>query len=230
VGADTRTSASAGAPRLPSPDAGAIGVPDFGLPEVKLGLRRVVPADESSLFPEERTALARASAVARARSATARVLARQILAAFGQAQAALPRTAQGPPAWPDGWVGSLAHDDAFAAAAVGRRSAYRSLGVDIEPAEPLPGELASLVATPRERRLHGTEGLIGRTLFVVKEAVYKATSPLDGAFLDFHDVEVDLAGLGARTRTGRSLPFRYATAPRLVALAFVPEEAPRGLP
>ena len=60
-----------------------------------------------------------------------------------------------------------------------------------------------------------------RVLFAVKEAVYKAVHPLDGIFLDFPDVEVDLAAGIARTSYGRTVPVRVATGPHIVALAYL---------
>jgi len=49
-----------------------------------------------------------------------------------------------------------------------------------------------MVATPTERDQYPADLPKSRPLFVIKEAVYKVTNPLDGVFLDFHDVAVDL--------------------------------------
>lgn len=46
---------------------------------------------------------------------------------------------------------------------------------------------------------------MSRQLFVIKEAVYKATFPIDGKFLEFHDVDVDLVNASATTRYGISV-------------------------
>jgi 4'-phosphopantetheinyl transferase EntD len=58
-------------------------------------------------------------------------------------------------------------------------------------------------------------------LFTVKEAVYKAVHPLDGIFLDHHDVEVSLGAGTASIRGSRIVPFRYGVGERIVALAFI---------
>jgi 4'-phosphopantetheinyl transferase EntD len=58
-------------------------------------------------------------------------------------------------------------------------------------------------------------------LFAIKEAVYKAAYPLDRAFLEHHDVEVDLAARTAETRHGRMVPFRYGVSSHIAVLAFI---------
>jgi 4'-phosphopantetheinyl transferase EntD len=62
-------------------------------------------------------------------------------------------------------------------------------------------------------------------LFAVKEAVYKAVFPLDGTFLEHHDVEVDAAASRAVVRGGRMVSIRYSVTTSIVALAFVPRPA-----
>jgi 4'-phosphopantetheinyl transferase EntD len=66
------------------------------------------------------------------------------------------------------------------------------------------------------------DALHGRLLFAIKEAVYKAVYPLDGVFLDHHDVEVDLASGVAAVRDGRTVQFHHCIATHIVVLAFVP--------
>ena len=122
----------------------------------------------------------------------------------------------GMPTWPDGMVGSLAHDATVAVAALASRDDYLSIGIDIEPAEPLDPDLLDMVATPSERaaikRIRKTiqaAPLHGRLLFAIKEAVYKAAYPLDRVFLDHHDVEVDFAARTAAIRNGRTVRFAF---------------------
>jgi 4'-phosphopantetheinyl transferase EntD len=62
----------------------------------------------------------------------------------------------------------------------------------------------------------------GRLHFVVKEAVYKAVHPLDGIFLEHHDVELDFARRAATVRGGYMIDFRYFVSSHLVALAYAP--------
>jgi 4'-phosphopantetheinyl transferase EntD len=94
----------------------------------------------------------------------------------------------------------------------------RSVGVDIEPAAPLPSNLLDLIATPSERRQLKGDLFVARRLFCMKEAVYKATHPLDRVFLNHHDVEICLSSSTARTSTGRILRIHAADQPRLIAI------------
>ena len=150
----------------------------------------------------------------------ARAAARCLLARFDLGAFSLtPRRGLGP-AWPEGLAGSLAHDDALAAAALCRTSCWRSVGIDVEPALPLPEEVLDIVVLPAERR-HAPDLVAARLLFCVKEAVYKATHPLDGVFLEPHDVEVDLPAGLARTSTGRTLRISVERSTHLFALAAI---------
>jgi 4'-phosphopantetheinyl transferase EntD len=98
---------------------------------------------------------------------------------------------------------------------------FSGLGIDIEPAETLDPELLDLIARPDERARINDDPLRGRVLFAAKEAVYKATHPLDGIFLEHHDVEIDLANLRAVVRTGRTLALKFAISEHVVALAWI---------
>jgi 4'-phosphopantetheinyl transferase EntD len=119
-------------------------------------------------------------------------------------------------------VGSLAHDATVAVAALAKRADYLGIGIDIEPAEPLAPDLVEMVATPTERAAMQDGPLGSRLLFAIKEAVYKATYPLDRVFLDHHDVEVDLAARTATIRNGRTLRFVYGQSSHIAVLAFIP--------
>ena len=129
------------------------------------------------------------------------------------------------PVWPEGIVGSLAHDSKVAIAAMAARRDFLSVGIDVEPAEPLNPDLLGMVATAKELERIADDPCGGRLLFSVKEAIYKAVYPLDGQFLDHHDVEVNLSAGTAAVRYGRTLRFRYCVTAHIVALAFVPVSA-----
>ena len=96
-----------------------------------------------------------------------------------------------------------------------------AMGIDVEPAELLPPDLLEMVATPQERRRLGDDPYRGRLLFAAKEAVYKAVYPLDRIFLDYHDVEVDLAERKAVVSNGRVVELRVCIAAHLVVLALI---------
>lgn len=191
-------------------------------PGMAVGCRVIAAGDAAALLPEERSDFERCVEAVRRRSGSARVLARRLLAAAGFAPVPLPRSQSGSPVWPQGVVGSLAHDDEVAVAALARTSAFAAIGIDVEPAVDLPGELVPLVTTSVERKTLSAELVRSRVPFAVKEAVYKALHPIDGIFLDFHDIEIDVDARIARTRTGRTVAIAFATSPRVLALAWVP--------
>lgn len=195
----------------------------LSFPGVKLGHRLISPGDEDALLTEEAAAFAGSVVKVRRASGAARIVARQLLQQFGHPPCALPKGAAGAPVWPAGIIGSMAHDSSIAVAAVGMRADVGALGVDIEPAEPLPSELLDLVATPQEQLKLAHDAYRGRLLFVAKEAVYKAVYPLDRMFLEHHDVEINLAERKAVVRNARVVELRFSTsAHHLVALAFLP--------
>ena len=192
------------------------------VPGILFGHRLISPGDEFALLPDEMSAFAKGVTKVRRSSGAARIVARELFRQLGRADDAIRKGASGVPIWPDGLVGSLAHDAEIAVAAIARRHDFLSVGVDIEPAEALDSDLFELVATKTERRRVRNDGLAGRLLFSVKEAVYKAVYPLDGTFLDHQDVEVWLDSGMAQVRSGRMVKVRYGVASHIVVLAFPP--------
>ena len=164
----------------------------------------------------------RSIASVRRASGAARIAARTLLAKLGASAAVdLPRSASGAPQWPAGFIGSLAHDREFAVAAVALAGSLRSVGIDVEPPLPLPEDLLEMIATHSERKQINRDFVLARLLFCMKEAVYKATHPIDGVFLEHHDVEVSLASSVAITRSGHSLRVYTIARPRLIAIALL---------
>jgi len=190
-------------------------------PGVAVGCRQIREGDESALFPEEAEPIRQFVLASRCASGAARRVARDLLARFGHPDCPLPKSPGGAPVWPRGVVGSLAHDRDFAVAAIGLRRDLTGLGIDVEPAETLPDDLLPIVCTERERAAIAGDALTARMLFAAKEAVYKAVNPIDGVFLDHHDVEVDLAGQRALSRSGRTVAVRLTRVPRILAIAFI---------
>jgi 4'-phosphopantetheinyl transferase EntD len=191
-------------------------------PGILLGHRVITSGDELALLPEEFSAFASSVVKVRRASGAARIVARDLLNRFGHHHPAIVKSGSGAPIWPNGVVGSLAHDAQIAVAAVAERRNYASLGVDVEPAEPLDPDLLALVATPTEMPHVHLDAYRSRLLFAVKEAVYKAVYPLDRIFLDHHDVEVNFSSGAAEVRDGRSVHFRYGVDRHIVVLAFIP--------
>jgi 4'-phosphopantetheinyl transferase EntD len=156
-----------------------------------------VDGDSNELLPEERELVARAVWTRRSEFAAGRVCARRLIESLGFAPGPLLAATDRAPVWPDGLVGSIAHDALQCVVAVARAEHWAALGVDTEPNEPLeqdlwssictPSELEKLASQPREVR-----GTTARTLFSAKECVFKCVYPRTRAPLGFHDVEVEL--------------------------------------
>lgn len=194
----------------------------LSLPGLMIGYRAISPGDESALMPEEALAFATSVIKVRRASGAARIVARQLLTKVGIVECALPKAEGGAPVWPSGIVGSMSHDSHVAVATIALSRDFSRLGIDIEPAEPLPADLLDLVVTPQERTQIGADPFLGRLLFVAKEAVYKAVYPLDRTFLDHYDVEVSLSRREAVVRNGRTVQLMFSACQHLVALAFLP--------
>jgi len=187
---------------------------------VRIGARRVSPGDEAA-FADPGSVQTASNLPRRRASGAARIVARRLLGELGaDASAPLRRSPSGAPFWPEGVVGSLAHDDEFAVAAVALRTDIARLGVDIEPAEPLPSDIVDRVLSVGEKRLTNNDRVMSRLIFSSKEAVYKALSALDGSPLEYDDIEIRLAEATAILRDGRSLRLVAQVGERLVAVAF----------
>ena len=198
----------------------------MSVPGILVDHRLIADGDELALLPTEIPAFAGSVLKVRRASGAARIVARGLLPRFGREPHAIPKSTAGMPVWPEGIVGSLAHDAVVAVAAMAARRDFQSVGIDIEPAEPLAPDLLSIVATARERDGIEDDPFRGRLLFSIKEAIYKAVYPLDRTFLDHHDVEVSLADGTAVVRNGRVVCFRHSIATHIVALAFIPAPGP----
>jgi 4'-phosphopantetheinyl transferase EntD len=188
--------------------------------------RLIAAGDENELLAEEALHFRTASRQSRRQSGAARAVARGLLSRIGHDGGVIGKAASGAPLWPEGVVGSLAHDERVAIAAIARTRDFAGLGIDIEPDEDLPPEVVDLVATPVERSRYGRSFLRSRALFVAKEAVFKAVHPLDGVFLDFQDIEVDVESEIARVRAGRAVRVKIKASGHVAALAFIPSGGP----
>lgn len=189
-------------------------------PGLLTGCRLIQAKDERHLLPAESASIATRENRARAASGAGRHIAHELLRRLGSADLTILRGRSGDPIWPAGIVGSIAHDDEMAVAVAARAGALRSVGVDIEPALPLPPDLRAVVAAPRDRLGDLGPAFGGRILFAVKEAAYKASFPIDGRVLGFEDIAVDFEAGEAVTAAGRRLAVRFAVTPRILALAY----------
>jgi 4'-phosphopantetheinyl transferase EntD len=197
-------------------------IDSLSIPGLLIGHRVISQGDELALLHEERASLS-FHAIERSRaSGAARRVARELMNSMGFASLPILRSAFGAPIWPAGVVGSMAHDDRIAVAAIGKwQRDLNTVGIDIEPATPLPPDMLELIATPRERHAIAANLLGTKLLFVIKEAVYKTAYPLDHEFLEFHDIEVNLSRRVATTRTSRTFTLHWCVFSHVLVVATV---------
>ncbi len=180
---------------------------------------RVQPDLEQLLTPEEADSMLNAVQAVRNRAAAARIAARALLEQVGFPGWSMPHRRGASPDWPPGWVGSLSHSDHYGAAALEQRAAVSGIGIDIEPSEPLPEELQSMVVVRGDVAPKDSGKVAGRILFCAKEATFKAVYPVDGCFLDFEDVIVNFDSGLAETSNGRQVSLSLHIDHRIVVLA-----------
>ncbi|MFD3419585.1 4'-phosphopantetheinyl transferase family protein [Streptomyces decoyicus] len=147
----------------------------------------------AALLPEEETLVSRAVDKRVREFAAGRWCARKAMAGLGAPPVPILPGPRGEPRWPSGLVGAITHCDGYAAAVVARSTEVLALGVDAEPAKPLPDGVLEAVALPGERaglprNPYGAPPLPwDRLLFSAKESVYKAWFPMTGRPLEFED-------------------------------------------
>lgn len=189
-------------------------------PGIRVACRAIRRGDRALLMPDEAASISSRKDSMRDASGAARHVARGLLGEMGLSGVSVVRAASGAPVWPVDVVGSLAHDDDFAIAAVAAAASILGLGIDIEPAELLPAEVADIVRIDGDVLDSVDEMLATRLLFAAKEAVYKAVFPRDQVILGFEDVVVDLSTGQGRTSTGRSVQLVWCLRPRILVVAF----------
>lgn len=132
-------------------------------------------------------------------------------AALGDREAPIVADDRGAPVLPAGWVGSISHKGAVAAALVAPAGAGW-VGVDLERAAPPRADIGRRVLTPREREAiaHLGEGEAhGRAVtlrFAIKEAIYKAVDPHVRRYVAFTEVELDVGAAGEPCGLVHALP------------------------
>lgn len=169
-------------------------------------------SDESRLDESELAVIQRAVPKRRREFVVGRRLAHELLAERDVHDFALLPDEDRCPVWPKGLLGSISHCARFCAVVVASGESVRSVGVDVESAEPLDDKLIDRIALPEE--LSGLSPEISRDrsklLFSIKEAVYKCQFPLSRTFLGFHDVRVEIEDDRFRAFIGEEKAARLA--------------------
>lgn len=131
--------------------------------------------------------------------ASGRICAQGGIMQFGIPAGPMPAGADGRPPWPLPLTGSITHTGAYAAAAVGARSRFRSMGIDAEMIGRVSRDLWPSIFLPEETEwilgLPALDQDIAATLiFSSKEAFYKCQYEMTRQWLEFTDVRIDVLG------------------------------------
>ncbi|MFF0424581.1 4'-phosphopantetheinyl transferase [Streptomyces sp. NPDC004520] len=167
------------------------------LPDAVVSAWRRDDTEPVTLFPEEAAAVARAVVGRQREFATVRLCARLALRGLGLPETPLVPGPRREPQWPHGVAGSMTHCAGYRAAALARTTDVLSLGIDAEPAAPLPEGVLNRVSLPEERsRLRTLADRApdvpwDRLLFSAKESVFKTWYPLTRSELGFDEASVD---------------------------------------
>lgn len=161
------------------------------------------------LHGSEEASVAGAVARRRAEFAHGRGAARDALERAGGPASEIPVGPDRDPVWPAGWVGAITHCEGRVGAAVASAAVLRGVGLDAEVLAPLPADVVGRVLHPGEVRAAHRVGLPEVALFSAKESVHKAVFPRTRTWMDFLDVELEVAADGtftARQASGAARP------------------------
>jgi 4'-phosphopantetheinyl transferase EntD len=124
-----------------------------------------------------------------------RQLARALSGQLGLPPAPLRRGEHRAPIWPNDRTGSLSHCDTLCVAAVGKRNAVQSVGVDVETIGRVEQKLWPTLFTEKEADYFSslapdTVALETTLFFSAKESFFKCQYPLTQEWVGFQDVEI----------------------------------------
>ena len=145
--------------------------------------------------PDEWEDIASAAPNRQKEFAAGRELARALSDQLGLPPAPLRRAEDRAPLWPADRTGSLSHCNTLCVAAVGKRNAVQSVGVDVETIGRVEEKLWPTLFTEKEADYlsslaQDTVALETTLFFSAKEAFYKCQYPLTREWVGFQDVEV----------------------------------------
>ena len=150
------------------------------------------------LHPDEWEDIASAAPNRQKEFSAGRTLARALSDQLGLPPAPLRRGEDRSPVWPSDRTGSLSHCDTLCVAAVGKRNAVQSVGVDVETIGRVEQKLWPTVFTEKEADYFSslasdTVALETTLFFSAKESFYKCQYPLTQEWVGFQDVEITRA-------------------------------------
>jgi 4'-phosphopantetheinyl transferase EntD len=151
------------------------------------------------LFPAEREAVASACESRQREFATGRWCARSLLADMGVQSKEIKRGKNDEAVWPDGTCGSITHTKGACCVITAFRTAYRSVGIDIEKATRLISEPARRLFLTKDE-IDWINGLpavspdVYMTIFSIKESMYKMLYPLAKKVIGFSALSVQPVG------------------------------------
>jgi len=156
----------------------------------------------SALSDDERQHIGHAVESRQLAYSTGRYLAKRALAELDVPVESIPTHPSRRPVWPEGIVGSITHSRRYAIAIVCGCAGLAGVGVDLELAGRVTGDIAESVMTEAEceARLGDWPPSAYTANFSAKEAVFKAVNPIVGLMVGFREVEIHwLAGERAFT-------------------------------
>lgn len=124
------------------------------------------------------------------RNAIQRTIAELLQSAGLDPEIPVTKESKGNRVWPEGYAGSLTHKGAVVLGALGEKSSFRSLGIDLE-LDKNGDEMIDYVLEEGEVPPNVDAGVSALAGFSVKESVYKAFYPLHERDITFSDVRLE---------------------------------------
>ena len=178
----------------------------------------IVQDATAGLMPEEALLTASWATQRRNEFASGRCCARRALATLGvNVGGALLPDAEGLPAWPTGFLGSISHSRGVAMAVAAPLRTYSLLGLDLEKTNRLSQAAGRRVVHPLEYGFVGGDLRRASILFSLKEAFYKAQFPRWRTTGNFQDLALAVDLNTGRARVAQ-MDARFA--PDLEGLSF----------